>query len=148
MFDHPAGKSGTSRWIGWSILLHAGLLIVLFHSGHLVRVRAFLPGTPQGAHIDLSYLPGGAPPLASRSVRKQAPAAARQSRLALPSIPRPAPVSQASTSSPPSTTASSNDALGSEDIQIALTTYSPSPKPDLSLLPHGTHGEVVLEVTI
>lgn len=43
---------------------------------------------------------------------------------------------------------SGNDALGSEDIQIALTTYSPSPKPDLSRLPQGTQGEVVLDITI
>lgn len=41
-----------------------------------------------------------------------------------------------------------SDALGSGDIQIALTVYSPSPKPDLSQLPHGTQGEVVLDVTI
>src|SRR5271170_4076818 len=117
MFDHPVGKSGISRWIGWSVLIHAGLLVVIFHWTHAVRVRAFLPGTPQGAHIDLSYLPGGDPPSAPRSVRKQAPAATRQSRLASPSIPLPDPASAASTSSPASTAASSNDALGSEDIQ-------------------------------
>jgi protein TonB len=59
-----------------------------------------------------------------------------------------APASDISTSSPAAASASANDALGSENIQIALTTYSPSPKPDLSRLPHGTQGEVVLDVTI
>jgi periplasmic protein TonB len=59
-----------------------------------------------------------------------------------------APASQISTSSPAAPTASSNDALGSDDIQIALTTYSPSPKPDLSRMPRGAQGEVVLDVTI
>ncbi len=151
MFERPAEKSETVRWIGWSVVLHAALLIVVLRSSHAVRVRAFLPGTPQGAHIDLSYLPGGALPAAPLSVRKHAPAVAKESKLALPprlTPPVQAPASDISTSSPAKASSSSNDALGSEDIQIALTTYSPSPKPDLSRLPHGTQGEVVLDVTI
>jgi protein TonB len=151
MFERVAEKSGTDRWIGWSVILHAALLVVLFRSSHAVRVRTFLPGTPQGAHIDLSYLPGGAPPAAPPSVRKQARAVAKESKLALPPRLTPAvqaPASDSFTSSPAKASSSSNDALGSEDIQIALTTYSPSPKPDLSHLPHGTQGEVVLDVTI
>jgi periplasmic protein TonB len=133
------------------VILHAAILIVLFHSSNAVRVRSFLPGTPQGAHIDLSYLPGGAVPSAPQSARKQTPAVAKEPRLPLPhrlTPPVQAPASAISTSSLTASTASSNDALGSEDIQIALTTYSPSPKPDLSRLPHGTQGEVVLDVTI
>ena len=151
MFQQPEAKSGTSWWVGWSVVLHAALLILLFRSGHLVRVRAFLPGTPKGAHIDLSYLPGGTPPSAPPSVRKQTPVVANESRLPLPprlTPPVQAPASQISTSSPTATTASSSDALGTDDIQIALTTYSPSPKPDLSRLPRGAQGEVVLDVTI
>jgi periplasmic protein TonB len=150
MFESAARKSETGWWVGCSLLLHAALLIVLVHTGHDIRVRAFLPGTPQGAHIDLSYLPGGAPPPAPSVVRKHAPAVARESRLALPAKPMPtaAPPSETATSSHAATSASSNDALGSEDIQIALTTYSPSPKPDLSRLPHGAQGEVVVDVTI
>jgi periplasmic protein TonB len=62
--------------------------------------------------------------------------------------PAQAPASPISSSSPTASTTSSNDALGSDDIQIALTTYSPSPKPDLSRLPRGAQGEVVLDVTI
>jgi periplasmic protein TonB len=151
MFQQPEAKSGAAWWVGWSVILHAAVLIVLFRSHPSVRVRAFLPGTPQGAHIDLSYLPGGAPHSATQSVRKQAPAVAKETRLPLPPrlVPPPeAPASQISASSPAASTASSNDALGSEDIQIALTTYSPSPKPDLSRLPRGAQGEVVLDVTI
>ncbi len=151
MFEQPEAKSGTVWWVGWSVVLHAALLVVLFRSSHAVRVRAFLPGTPQGAHIDLSYLPGGAPPSEPRSVRKQAPAVAKESRLPLPprlTPPMPASASDISTSSTAAATTSANDTIGSENIQIALTTYSPSPKPDLSRLPHGTQGEVVLDVTI
>ena len=151
MFEQPEVKSGTGWRVGWSLILHAVILLVLFRSSHAARVRAFLPGTPQGAHIDLSYLPGGTPPSVPQSARNQAPAVAKESRLPLPprlTPPVPAPASQISTSSPTASTSSSNDALGSEDIQIALTTYSPSPKPDLSRLPRGAQGEVVLDVTI
>src|SRR5580658_2223288 len=103
MFERPAEKSGTGWRIGWSVILHAALLFVLFRSSHAVRVRAFLPGTPKGTHIDLSYLPGGAAPSAPQSVRKQAPAVVRESRLRLPprlTPPAPAPASDISTSSP------------------------------------------------
>jgi protein TonB len=40
------------------------------------------------------------------------------------------------------------DSWGSGDVEIAFTTYSPSPVPDLSVLPHGAQGDVVLDVTI
>jgi protein TonB len=62
--------------------------------------------------------------------------------------PIPQPTTQASIQSSGEAHASSNDALGTDDIRIALTTFSPSPKPDLSRLPHGAQGEVVLDVTI
>lgn len=151
MFQQPKAKSGTVWWIGWSILLHGAFLFLLVRTGHLVRVRTFLPGTPKGSHLELTYLPGGTPPSAPPSDRKQAPVTAREPKLTLPprlAAPVSAPPSEASASSTPAPTASSNDALGSDDIQIALTTYSPSPKPDLSRLPHGAQGEVVLDVTI
>ena len=54
-------------------------------------------------------------------------------------------------SSPASATpdsSSGSDSYGSGSIQIALTTYSPSPVPDLSALPHGVQGDVVVDVTI
>ncbi len=150
MFQQPAAKSGTAWRVGWSVVLHAALLILVFRAGHLVRVRTYLPGTPKGTHIDLTYLPGGSPPAAPPSIRKQAPVAVEKSKLPRPTTLTPAAAapSQVNTSSPAQTSASSNDALGSDDIQIALTTYSPSPKPDLSRLPRGAQGEVVLDVTI
>jgi periplasmic protein TonB len=150
MFQQPKEKSGTVWRIGGSVVLHAALILLVLHAGHLIRVRTNLPGTPKGTHIDLTYLPGGSPPAAPPSIRKQAPVPAKKSRLPLPPVltPAPAPPAAIATSSPAQTSASSNDALGSDDIQIALTTYSPSPKPDLSHLPRGAQGEVVLDVTI
>ncbi len=43
---------------------------------------------------------------------------------------------------------SGSDSQGEGSIQIALTRFSPSPKPDLTALPHGVQGDVVVDVTI
>lgn len=40
------------------------------------------------------------------------------------------------------------DALGSGDINIALASYFPTPAPDLSALPRGTRGDVILDIVI
>ena len=44
--------------------------------------------------------------------------------------------------------ASGADALGSGNISIALAKFFPRPKPDLSNLPSGTRGDVIVDVTI
>ncbi len=135
----------------WSILVHAAILALIVHSSHLVRFRASLPGTPHGARIELSYLPWGAP-VPTLPVRRKQPAAIEKPRLSAPLQPEPTPEpllqQPRSTAQSGRTTDASNDALGSDDIRIALTTFSPSPKPDLTHLPHGAQGEVVLDVTI
>jgi protein TonB len=62
-----------------------------------------------------------------------------------------APAPSPNVSSPAAAIPDSNsgsDSWGSGAIQIALTTYSPSPAPDLSVLPHGIQGDVVVDVTI
>jgi protein TonB len=41
-----------------------------------------------------------------------------------------------------------DDALGEGDVSIALMSFFPPPKPDLGKLPHGTAGDVVLDVVI
>jgi len=40
------------------------------------------------------------------------------------------------------------DALGDGDVTVALATFYPPPKPDLTTLPHGTRGDVVIDVVI
>jgi periplasmic protein TonB len=55
------------------------------------------------------------------------------------------------TASPASTQPDSTagaDALGSGDINIALASYFPTPQPDLSALPRGTKGDVILDIVI
>jgi protein TonB len=151
MFELQQENLGRARRIGWSVGIHAAILIVLLHSRATVRVRAYQPGTPSGSRVELSYLPGKAsmPTPVPQPKRKTAPVA-KDPSLSLASM---LPLKQAFASAVSAQTtgessSGANDAFGTDDIRIALTTFSPSPKPDLSRLPHGTQGEVVLDVTI
>jgi len=57
------------------------------------------------------------------------------------------PNSQSPASAQPDSAAGA-DALGSGNINIALGSYFPAPKPDLSTLPRGTKGDVILDIVI
>ena len=46
---------------------------------------------------------------------------------------------------PPS---SGGDPSGEADVTVALADFYPSPQPDLSLLPHGTRGDVLIDIVI
>ena len=46
---------------------------------------------------------------------------------------------------PPS---SAGDPSGEADVTVAMANFYPSPKPDLSVLPHGTRGDVVIDIVI
>jgi protein TonB len=46
---------------------------------------------------------------------------------------------------PPS---SAGDPSGEADVSVAMATFYPAPKPDLSALPHGTHGDIVVDIVI
>jgi periplasmic protein TonB len=43
---------------------------------------------------------------------------------------------------------SGGDPSGEADVSIAMANFYPAPKPDLSVLPHGTHGDVVVDIVI
>ena len=150
---------------GVSTIIH--LLVAVAFLGYLYRHPAHVvspAGTPTGRRIDLVYLPGRAQAATLHSVAKlkvTAVAKLAPSAPVLPTLPAPALPHVASTAAAPATRYSPSppsDALdqtkgsnswGSEDAQqIALTTYSPSPKPDLSVLPRGVQGDVIVDVTI
>jgi protein TonB len=152
-----------------SLAAHGALLLFLLHHTYPVPdARITLPGTSLGTHIELNYQPGRAPlkTLPARAVKtKQTPTIAKPLQIErTASIPLSAATispptrphlafTQPSPSLSPVQAAAPNalagsDSLGNGSIQIALTTYSPSPKPDLSRLPHGIQGDVVLDVTI
>lgn len=44
--------------------------------------------------------------------------------------------------------ASGGDPTGEADVSVALADFYPDPKPDLSALPHGTHGDIVIDIVI
>ena len=158
--------SATSLSLGAHALVAAGLLFSLrMHPVHVFT----LPGTDTGTRVEIAYLPGRAPApavhprkvkLRPSAMREVTPAPAIAAATPAPSAlhPPPTPHLTITESSPaPDTTgpASStpdattgSDSWGSGSIQIALTTFSPSPKPDLSSLPHGVQGDVVVDVTI
>jgi len=46
---------------------------------------------------------------------------------------------------PPS---SGGDPSGEADVSVAMANFYPQPKPDLSALPHGTRGDVVINIVI
>ena len=152
-----------------SIAAHAVVVAVILFSLRLHPVKVFsLPGTDLGTRVELTYLPGRAPvPTPHPQIRVKPKAlsgpqiapprpvlATAPDAVHLPPLPHltvtesaPSPnVSSPAAAIPDSS--SGSDSFGSGSIQIALTTYSPSPKPDLSALPHGVQGDVIVDVTI
>ena len=111
-----------------------------------------LPGSPHGTNFVVAYLPDRAPEQAAAAHKTP------ESKPAPPVTPKPTPVERArraptpavanTLASPNPDSATGADALGSGNITIALTAYFPPPHPDLTALPHGTRGDVILRVVI
>jgi periplasmic protein TonB len=151
---------------GLSLGAHAAGAIVLFLLLRAHPVRVFsLPGTNLGTRVELAYLPGRAPAPASHPDDKVKPrkvsarastvlSSAAKSTIQLTQPPQVAAAVTDPSSNPASPPAavpnssSGSDSWGEGAIQIAFTTYSPSPAPDLSGLPRGLQGDVVIDVTI
>lgn len=137
----------STRVAAASLLVHLLFLAVLVHRSRVWVAPVHLPGTARGTRMVLTYLPGGAPS-ASVSVAK----------LSLPRrLPRPKPAPAPAVARPllaaaadtlHQTSGSGVDALGEGEVSIALMQFFPDPKPDLSRLPHGSRGDVVLEAVI
>ena len=133
-------------------LSHAAVLLILLQVPHVAIAPMRLPGTALGSHVSLTYLPGRAP-----EPRSLTSVAVRQ--VARPIVPAAKPIlrtqttpalsadTASSASSHPDAT-NGNDALGTGNVNIALATSFPTPKPDLSTLPKGTSGDVVLDIVI
>ena len=101
----------------------------------------------------VTYMPGRAPIQAATPNPKALPQQAKADT-PLPTPPKPKPKTNAAspnTNSPASPNPDSTtgaDSLGSGNINIALASYFPTPKPDLSTLPRGTKGEVILDIAL
>jgi periplasmic protein TonB len=136
-----------------SSLLHLLLLAALIHQRASWVAPIRLPGSPHGTNLLLTYSPGKAPLQTSApNPRTQPRQAESATPLPIPPTPKPKETTASpNTSSPASTQPDSTagaDSLGSGNINIALVSYFPTPKPDLSTLPHGTKGDVILDIVI
>lgn len=163
---HALSSRRIARSTGASLAVHLLTIAILIGYSHRRPVRVFsLPGTQLGAHVTVVYLPGRAPAPVHHSAAKIRAAAqftpAKTTSTVPASTPLPSLASDTLTSAPDTPTVAKSsppssapdqiqgsDSWGNGNVQIAFTTYSPSPAPDLSGLPHGMQGDVVLDVTI
>lgn len=144
-------KAMCSRYKGQllSVAAHCSLLLLL--TGGVAwspRVMPYrLPGTAKGVTLLTYYRPGSVHPVASDT-----PLKTREKTKASPvlrpvqSVAQPEP--SHATQSQAGIGAASQSGLGEGDITIALQSYFPYPKPDLSALPRGTKGDVILNAVL
>ena len=136
-----------------SVAVHLFVLAALIHQRAAWIAPIRLPGNEHGTNLSVAYLPGRAPAQASTPNPKALP----QQVASNTPVPTPPTQKPKNTTSSPNTNSPSSpdpnsttgaDSLGSGNINIALASYFPSPKPDLSGLPRGTKGDVILDVVI
>jgi periplasmic protein TonB len=131
--------------------LHLVVFAVIVHQTRHFIAPIRYPGTANGHNLVLSYLPGRAPKSAVAPPQRAHPLEVKPKiTLHQPQKIAPAETATARTSTPSEhpDAASGADALGSGNISIALAKYFPRPRPDLSTLPDGAKGDVVLDITI
>jgi protein TonB len=147
-----AAPNKASKHIIGSVAVHLLILTALIHHSKPWVAPIRLPGTEHGSNLILAYLPGRTPAQSPTATPKTAPRLA-ESKSPLPIPPKAktnptvSPNANSPVSAQPDSTAGA-DALGSGNIDIALASFFPTPKPDLSALPHGTKGDVILDIVI
>ena len=148
-----AAPHRASKHIIGSVTVHLLVLTALIHHSKPWIAPIRLPGTEHGSNLILAYLPGRAPAQSTTATPKTTPQLA-ESKSPLPKLPKAkakpttaSPNSNSPVSAQPDS-ATGADALGSGNIDIALASFFPTPKPDLSSLPHGTKGDVILDIVI
>jgi len=136
-----------------SSLFHLLLIAVLVHQPASWVAPIRLPGSSHGTNLLLTYSPGKAPLQTSAPNPRTQPKQAKSTT----SLPTPATQKPKDTTASPNTSspasiqsdsAAGADSLGSGNINIALVSYFPTPKPDLSTLPRGTKGDIILDIVI
>lgn len=144
----PKSPNPLSRSIAGSIAAHALAITILLaaflHTPSIAPLH--LPGTPQGTRMLLTYSVGGHPQTGASNAQDIAPRPVPKQTSALVAPARPVPVPPAS--SDPGPAIAGDSALGDENVKIALPQFHPRPNPDLSPLPPGTSGNVVVDIII
>ena len=113
-----------------SLVAHVLLAALAYQVHSVAKVRQ---PTPKSAVLLVPYAPGHQavvqPPRPKIVPPKEEPKLAMKE-------PEPPPPS------------SSGDPSGEADVTVAMANFYPPPKPDLSVLPHGTQGDVVIDIVI
>ena len=144
-------RTGFSRYRSGLLSTAAHLTVLLCLVGGFgpsVRVMQYrLPGTNKGDTLSITYLPGSVQPVNSptpaRSLEKPKPVSTVRDPKSAPQ-PELAHAAEAKAG----VGAAADSGLGVGDITIALQSYFPYPTPDLSTLPRGTKGDVILDAVI
>jgi protein TonB len=144
----PGERRTMGRLVSASVALHLSILGLLLYT----RPPQFAPVAPPGDHsghlLSLTYSPGRLAPAAALQARERpAKLPARMAKMSAP-IPAPAAASAPAVAPPSAGAASGTDALGDGDTTLALVVVHPPPHPDLTQLPTGTRGDVVVDVVI
>ena len=139
----------TQRSTFVSLGIHATLLLALLGVWHAApKVAPYkLPGTSHGLSLLTYYSPGGKETSSSELPTKKAVVTESLSHLPAP-ITAPKQKAEAAPKTDAGIGNASESGLGDGDVKIALQKVFPYPKPDLSVLPHGTRGDVILNAVI
>lgn len=136
-----------NRWVTASLAVHALVIgAALFHRAPQI-VRVERPGDANGHNVLLTFTPGSGAPAATLQAKEQP----IQKPTPTPTIAAPAkaaPTPTVASTDPGTGNSAGDDALGEGNITLALEMNHPSPKPDLSRLPSGTRGDVVVDIVI
>ena len=132
-----------------SAVLHLSVLLFLgtgaIRTAQIAPYR--LPGTDKGNTVLVYFSPGSLQAVAStnksKSPEKTKPASLDKDKTEAPQTHLATP-----TKAEAGVGGAVESGLGEGDITIALESYYPPPKPDLSALPSGTKGDVVLDAVI
>jgi len=144
----PGRSFKPNSWLSASLALHLAVLgLFLWHRQPILKATQ-LPGDLNGHRLLLTYMPGQG----SASSAPPAPTPAHPIPSRLPALHTPAaPLSSPIAAPAPSLTANNStgtDTLGQGDIKIASLLVHPPPAPDLSKLPTGTRGDVIVDIVI
>ena len=132
-----------------SLLIHiCGLIAIGVLLRHIPTDRLVSStATPPAAHRLILSMPGslltGAPKASPNNTAKLKPAPS-----ILPALPKPQRQGQASQTPHDGESALGHSAWGNGEITIAYAKFFPHPAPDLSAMPRGTEGDVVLTALI
>ncbi len=107
-----------------------------------------LPGTEHGLQLLTYYSPGGAPAQSTSTLQKPRSHIAPSAPSAVRPTPATAVQGPSAPTTDPGTGTTGPSGLGQGNINIALQKFFPSPHPDLSSLPAGTQGDVIVDATI